>query len=56
MSDRFQLVSPYSPAGDQPNAIEKLSSNFEAGVAKQTLHAKLKRLRLATDSFRGEDG
>ncbi|WP_182655463.1 excinuclease ABC subunit UvrB [Stenotrophomonas lacuserhaii] len=37
MSDRFQLVSPYSPAGDQPNAIEKLSSNFEAGVAKQTL-------------------
>ncbi|MBD8635136.1 excinuclease ABC subunit UvrB [Stenotrophomonas sp. 169] len=37
MSDRFQLVSPYSPAGDQPNAIEKLTSNFEAGVAKQTL-------------------
>ncbi|GAB3054621.1 excinuclease ABC subunit UvrB [Stenotrophomonas tumulicola] len=37
MSDRFQLVSPYSPAGDQPNAIEKLSSNFEAGIAKQTL-------------------
>ena len=37
MSDRFQLVSPYSPAGDQPLAIEKLVSNFEAGVAKQTL-------------------
>ncbi len=37
MSDRFQLVSPYSPAGDQPQAIEKLVSNFEAGVAKQTL-------------------
>ena len=37
MSDRFQLVSPYSPAGDQPLAIEKLSSNFEAGIAKQTL-------------------
>jgi Helicase subunit of the DNA excision repair complex len=31
MSDRFQLVSPYSPAGDQPLAIEKLVSNFEAG-------------------------
>jgi excinuclease ABC subunit B len=37
MSDRFQLVSPYSPAGDQPAAIEKLVSNFEAGIAKQTL-------------------
>ena len=37
MTDRFQLVSPYSPAGDQPQAIEKLVENFEAGVAKQTL-------------------
>ncbi len=37
MSDRFQLVSPYSPSGDQPQAIEKLVSNFEAGLAKQTL-------------------
>lgn len=37
MSDRFQLVSPYSPSGDQPLAIEKLVSNFEAGLAKQTL-------------------
>ena len=37
MSDRFQLVSPYSPAGDQPAAIEKLVANFDAGIAKQTL-------------------
>ncbi len=37
MSDSFQLVSPYSPAGDQPNAIAKLTDNFEAGIAKQTL-------------------
>jgi excinuclease ABC subunit B len=37
MSDRFELVSPYSPAGDQPAAIEKLTANFEAGIAKQTL-------------------
>jgi len=37
MSDRFQLVSPYSPSGDQPQAIEKLTANFEAGLAKQTL-------------------
>ncbi len=33
----FRLVSPYSPAGDQPQAIEKLVANFEAGLAKQTL-------------------
>ncbi|WP_062350766.1 excinuclease ABC subunit UvrB [Pseudoxanthomonas mexicana] len=37
MTDRFQLVSPYFPAGDQPRAIEKLVENFEAGLAKQTL-------------------
>ena len=37
MSDRFQLVSPYSPSGDQPAAIDKLVANFEAGIAKQTL-------------------
>ncbi|MFL6593692.1 MAG: DEAD/DEAH box helicase family protein, partial [Luteimonas sp.] len=33
----FQLVSPYSPAGDQPQAIEKLIRGFEAGLARQTL-------------------
>ncbi|SEK69111.1 Excinuclease ABC subunit B [Pseudoxanthomonas sp. GM95] len=37
MTDQFQLVSPYSPAGDQPAAIEKLTENFESGLAKQTL-------------------
>ncbi|MBB1116349.1 excinuclease ABC subunit UvrB [Stenotrophomonas sp. W1S232] len=37
MSERFVLSSPYQPAGDQPQAIDKLSENFEAGVAKQTL-------------------
>ncbi|TQM17724.1 excinuclease ABC subunit B [Pseudoxanthomonas sp. 3HH-4] len=37
MTDRFHLVSPYSPAGDQPRAIERLVQNFEAGLAKQTL-------------------
>jgi len=35
--DRFELVAPYSPAGDQPQAIEKLVERFEAGLAKQTL-------------------
>ncbi|MBS0200671.1 MAG: excinuclease ABC subunit UvrB [Proteobacteria bacterium] len=33
----FQLVSPYQPAGDQPQAIERLVAGFEAGLAKQTL-------------------
>ncbi|HET8555473.1 MAG TPA: excinuclease ABC subunit UvrB [Rhodanobacteraceae bacterium] len=37
MSDRFQLVSPYKPSGDQPQAIEKLVSGFESGLAAQTL-------------------
>ena len=33
----FQLVSPYQPAGDQPQAIEKLVAGFENGLAHQTL-------------------
>ncbi|MDR2871033.1 MAG: excinuclease ABC subunit UvrB [Xanthomonadaceae bacterium] len=37
MSERFQLVAPYVPAGDQPPAIDKLVEGFEAGLAKQTL-------------------
>jgi excinuclease ABC subunit B len=37
MTDRFQLVAPYKPAGDQPEAIRRISSNFEAGLAQQTL-------------------
>ena len=37
MSERFVLSSSYQPAGDQPQAIERLAGNFEAGIAKQTL-------------------
>jgi excinuclease ABC subunit B len=37
MTDRFQLVAPYQPAGDQPQAIERLTAGFEAGLAAQTL-------------------
>ncbi len=37
MTDRFQLVAPYQPAGDQPQAIDRLSKGFEAGLAAQTL-------------------
>ena len=36
-SDRFELVSPYQPAGDQPQAIQKLVAGFESGIAKQVL-------------------
>ena len=35
--DRFELVAPYSPAGDPPQAIERLVERFDAGLAKQTL-------------------
>ncbi|MDR3386051.1 MAG: excinuclease ABC subunit UvrB [Rudaea sp.] len=37
MADRFELVSPFQPAGDQPEAIRRLIDGFEAGLAKQTL-------------------
>ncbi|MEJ7747359.1 MAG: excinuclease ABC subunit UvrB [Luteimonas sp.] len=33
----FQLVAPYSPAGEQPQAIAKLIEGFESGLAHQTL-------------------
>ncbi|MCZ2720099.1 excinuclease ABC subunit UvrB [Marinomonas sp. 15G1-11] len=37
MSNEFTLVSSYSPAGDQPAAIEKLVRGVESGLAHQTL-------------------
>src|SRR5690606_35220171 len=37
MTDRFQLVAPYRPAGDQPQAIEQLVAGFDSGVAHQPL-------------------
>jgi excinuclease ABC subunit B len=33
----FKLVSPYSPAGDQPEAINQLVAGFESGERFQTL-------------------
>ena len=33
----FRAVSPFEPAGDQPQAIEKLAENVEAGLRYQTL-------------------
>src|ERR1700761_8585546 len=35
--DRFELVSPYRPAGDQPAAIEQLVRGVREGRAHQTL-------------------
>ncbi len=37
MSERFQLVAPFRPSGDQPEAIRRLIAGFENGVAHQTL-------------------
>lgn len=36
-SKRFELVSKFSPSGDQPKAIEQLSDGLNDGLAKQTL-------------------
>ena len=36
-SPRFELVSPFAPAGDQPQAIAQLVAGFEAGLAHQTV-------------------
>src|SRR6266566_3864502 len=33
----FELLSPYQPAGDQPQAIAKLTEGLEAGAKHQTL-------------------
>ena len=34
---KFELVSEYTPAGDQPKAIEELADNLEKGVKHQVL-------------------
>ena len=36
-SGQFKVVSDYQPAGDQPQAIEKLVEGIESGLAAQTL-------------------
>ena len=37
MSETFTLHSDYQPAGDQPEAIRRLTEGLEAGLAHQTL-------------------
>src|SRR5258708_3161276 len=34
---KFELIAPYTPAGDQPAAIEKLDRGVRAGMREQTL-------------------
>ncbi|HUT77001.1 MAG TPA: excinuclease ABC subunit UvrB [Polyangia bacterium] len=33
----FELVTPFEPRGDQPQAIDRLAAGFEAGLARQVL-------------------
>ena len=35
--DKFKLVSPFSPTGDQPQAIERLVDGIQSGMKEQTL-------------------
>ena len=35
--DRFELVAPYKPTGDRPEAIERLSEGVLKGYKEQTL-------------------
>ena len=35
--DKFELVSPYKPTGDQPEAIRKLTEGVENGLKEQVL-------------------
>ena len=35
--DQFQLVAPYKPTGDQPEAIEKLTEGIQNGLKEQVL-------------------
>ena len=37
MTKEFQLVSDFSPAGDQPQAITKLVKGINSGLLNQTL-------------------
>ena len=47
----FQLVAPYQPAGDQPQAIEKLVAGLREGQAHQML---ARRHRLGQDVHDGQ--
>lgn len=35
--DHFELVAPYAPTGDQPEAIAKLTEGIEKGFKERAL-------------------
>ena len=35
--DKFKLKAPFSPSGDQPQAIQKLVEGFDEGLKEQVL-------------------
>src|SRR5215204_585223 len=37
MAAKFEIASPFQPAGDQPQAIDKLVRGFREGQARQVL-------------------
>lgn len=37
MKNEFRLISPFQPKGDQPQAIEQITRNFNSGITNQTL-------------------
>ncbi len=37
MTNKFELISPYKPSGDQPKAIKELSEGLEKGLQHQVL-------------------
>ena len=37
MDEKFKLVSPYKPCGDQIEAIDKISEGLESGFRTQVL-------------------
>jgi excinuclease ABC subunit B len=37
VDNRFKLVAPFTPRGDQPQAIEALAEGFQSGLRAQTL-------------------
>ena len=44
----FKVVSEYSPAGDQPQAIQKLASGLEMGFEEETIGLAYERSCLNT--------
>lgn len=57
MERKFELVSKYKPAGDQPKAIEKLVKGIQEGDDTQTLlgitgSGKLLPLQMLSKKFK----